>query len=40
MTKRDPASRAEILDLLLTAAQGIFPGPALEALIARLEVAK
>lgn len=31
---------AEIRDLLAGAATGLFPGPALEALIARLEAAK
>lgn len=34
---RPPAPGAELLDLLQTAATGVFPGAALEALIARLE---
>lgn len=33
------ALRGDILDLLFSAA-GLFPGPALEALIARLEAGK
>ena len=35
----DPKTRpqAEILDLLVNAVNGFFPGPVLEALIARLE---
>ncbi len=36
----DPAPAAEILELMLSAASGIFPGPVLEALIARLEGGK
>jgi hypothetical protein len=32
--------RTEVLDLILTAASGVFPGPVLEALIARLEVTR
>lgn len=36
----DPAPAAEMLELFMTAASGFFPGPALEALIARLEVGK
>lgn len=40
MPQPDPAPAAEILELMLSAASGIFPGPVLEALIARLEVGK
>ena len=40
MSDAKPAPRAEILELLLAATRGVFPGPALEALIARLEGAK
>lgn len=36
----DRAPRADFLDLLLSAANGVFPGPVLEALIARMETAK
>ena len=32
--------RADVIDLLLTAVQGVFPGPVLEALIARMEAGK
>ena len=35
-----PAPRADFLDLLLSAANGMFPGPMLEAMIARLEAGK
>ena len=37
MTNQEPASWADLLDLLLTAAHGLFPGPALEQLISRME---
>ncbi len=37
---RRPAPGAELLDVLQMAAAGVFPGAALEALIARLESAK
>jgi hypothetical protein len=40
MPERSRARRADVLDLLLSAAQGVFPGAALEALIARLEAGK
>ncbi len=36
----DPIPGADLLELLLTAATGVFPGAALEALIARLEAEK
>lgn len=39
-TFRTPAPAAELLDLLQTAATGMFPGAALEALIARFEGGK
>ncbi len=37
---RQPAPGAELLDLLQTAATGIFPGAVIEALIARLEAGR
>jgi hypothetical protein len=37
MPKRDPARWADVLELLQAAMSGVFPGPSLEALIARLE---
>ncbi len=40
MPKHEAAPRADFLDLLLSAAQGVFPGPVLEAMIARLEAGK
>jgi hypothetical protein len=40
MPSPNPAPGAEMLELLMTAASGMFPGPVLEALIARLEVGK
>jgi hypothetical protein len=40
MSKREPAPVADILDLFLTAANGLFPGAVLEALIGRLEAGK
>jgi len=40
MPRPDPAARAEFLDLFKAAAQGVFPGPMLEAMIARLEAGK
>jgi hypothetical protein len=40
MPRPDPAPRADLFDLLLNAANGMFPGPVLEALIARLEAGK
>ena len=36
----DSVPGADVLELLLTAATGVFPGTALEALIARLEAGK
>ncbi len=32
--------RADVIDLLLAAVQGVFPGPVLEALIGRMEAGK
>lgn len=40
MQQRDTARRAEVLDIFRSAATGVFPGPVLEALIARLEAAR
>jgi hypothetical protein len=40
LTLPGPAPRADFLDLLLSAANGMFPGPVLEALIARMEAGK
>ena len=40
MPDMKPAPRGETLEILRTATQGVFPGPMLEALIARLEGAK
>jgi hypothetical protein len=40
LTMPDPAPRGDFLDLLLSAANGMFPAPVLEALIARLEAGK
>ena len=40
MSRRDAAREAEVLDLISEAMAGLFPGPVLEALIARLEVRK
>ena len=40
MPERDAARGADFLELFLTAASGLFPGPVLEALIARLEAGK
>jgi hypothetical protein len=37
MTNRDVAPWAEFIDLFLTAANGVFPGPVLEAVLARIE---
>lgn len=37
MTTKKPAEWADLLDLLLVAANGVFPGPALEQLISRME---
>jgi hypothetical protein len=37
MTSQTPAPWAELLDILLTAAHDVFPGPVLERLIDRLE---
>jgi hypothetical protein len=37
MHEREPAGWADFLDVLLAAAHGVFPGPALERLIDRLE---
>jgi hypothetical protein len=40
MPRTDADTRADMLDLLLSAVNGVFPGPVLEALIARLEAGK
>lgn len=40
MSRRDAAREADFLDLISEAMAGLFPGPVLEALIARLEVRK
>ena len=40
MTGPDAASRADVLDLMLEAVRGLFPGPVLEALIARIEAGR
>jgi hypothetical protein len=40
MPERGSARSGEVLDLLRMAMTGVFPGPALEALIARLEAAR
>lgn len=40
MPKREAAPRAVFLDLFRSAANGVFPGPLLEALIARMEAGK
>jgi hypothetical protein len=40
MPRSDMSRRADFLDLILTAAKGVFPGPALEALIARMEAGR
>jgi hypothetical protein len=37
MTNDERAPWADLLDLLTAAAKGVFPGPALEELIARME---
>lgn len=38
MSRHDAARGAGFLDLMSEALSGLFPGPVLEALIARLEV--
>ena len=40
LTVPDPAPRGDFLDLMLSAADGLFPAPVLEALRARLEAGK
>jgi hypothetical protein len=40
MSKREPALAADIRDLFLTAANGLFPSAVLEALIGRMEAKK
>jgi hypothetical protein len=40
MSQRETAPGADFLDLMCQAMTGWFPGPALEALIARLEAGK
>ncbi len=40
MPRSEAAPAAELLELLISAATGVFPGPVLEALIARLERGK
>jgi hypothetical protein len=37
MTRQSPAPWADFLDILLTAANNVFPGPVLERLIDRME---
>jgi hypothetical protein len=37
MTKTETAPWADLLEVLMTAATGVFPGPVLERLIARME---
>jgi hypothetical protein len=37
MTDQTPAPWADLLDILLTAANDLFPGPILERLIDRME---
>jgi hypothetical protein len=37
MTKTETASWADLLEVLMTASTGVFPGPVLERLIARME---
>jgi hypothetical protein len=37
MTKTETAPWADLLEVLMTAATGVFPGPVLERLMARLE---
>ena len=40
LARSELAPRNELLDMILSAANGVFPGPVLESLIARLEVGK
>lgn len=40
MRDREAARGADFLDLILMATKGLFPGPVLEAMIARLEAGK
>jgi hypothetical protein len=40
MPEHETAREADFLDMILTAARGLFPGPVLEALIGRLELGK
>jgi hypothetical protein len=40
MTRHWPIPYADIVELILKAAGGVFPGPALEALIDRVEAAR
>ncbi|MFN6925539.1 MULTISPECIES: hypothetical protein [Tabrizicola] len=40
MHKTGAALSGDVPDLILSAARGVFPGTALEALIARMETAK
>jgi hypothetical protein len=37
MPRPDPARTADFLEVILSAANGVFPGLVLEALIARIE---
>jgi hypothetical protein len=37
MTTNKPEPWDDLFDLILTAAKGVFPGPVLEELIARIE---
>ncbi|MGL4237150.1 hypothetical protein [Tabrizicola sp.] len=40
MPRSDSYPRADVLEMILSAASGIFPGPVLEALIAQMEAGK
>lgn len=40
MSRRDAVAATDLLDLLLHAMSGVFPGPVIEALIARMEAGK
>jgi hypothetical protein len=40
MTRIDAARRADVLEMMLGGLAGVFPGPLLEALIARMEAGR
>lgn len=40
MSRTEPASAADVLEILMSAVNGVFPALTLEALIARLETGK